>query len=367
VPDRRLSVTLRQAAPIPLDVDVTCDPGQVLAIFGPSGGGKTTILRSIAGLNRPEHALVRSGSDTWTDSASNVFVPPHRRAVGLVFQEYALFPHLSALDNVVMALGHRPRSERRRRAAELLELVHLHARMSNRPHELSGGERQRVALARAIARDPSVLLLDEPFAAVDKAVRRHLQDEIDALRHTLDMPILLVTHDFDDAVRLATHMLVVEHGKGVEYGALTQLTSRPDVPFLRQAVGLGSVFDAVVAGVDADRGLAVLQFEGGELLVPAQAGIAGDSVRVRIPAREVILALHPPQGLSLHNVLEGSIAAIHAEPDSDLVIVRIQIGAEFLLSEVTRDAVARLQLAAGRRVCALIKSVSIEVRRSSRN
>ena len=108
MPDRRLSVTLRQAAPIPLDVNVTCDPGQVLAIFGPSGGGKTTILRSIAGLYRPELALVRSGSETWTDSASNVFVPPHRRAVGLVFQEYALFPHLSALDNVVMALGHRP-------------------------------------------------------------------------------------------------------------------------------------------------------------------------------------------------------------------------------------------------------------------
>lgn len=362
---RRLSVSLRQAAPIALDVEFACDPGQVLAIFGPSGSGKTTMLRSIAGLYRPQHATIRSGDETWVESAAGVFVPPHARAVGLVFQEYALFPHLSALGNVMTALGHRPRAERRHRAASLLELVHLSRRMSSRPHELSGGERQRVALARAIARDPSVLLLDEPFAAVDKAVRRHLQDEIDSLRRTLDIPIVLVTHDFDDAVRLATHMLVVEHGRAVEYGALSQLTSRPDVRFLREAVGLGSVFDAVVTRVDAERGLAALSFSGGELFVPARAGMTGASVRVRIPAREVILAVGAPQGLSLHNVLVGSIAALQMEPASDLVIVRIQVGDEFILAEVTRDAVSRLQLAVHRRVCALVKSVSIEVQQTN--
>ena len=365
--NRRLSVSLRQAGPIALDVEFTCDPGQVLAIFGPSGSGKTTILRTIAGLYRPAHAQIRSGDQTWLDSAAGVFVPPHARAVGLVFQEYALFPHLSALGNVMTALGHRPRAERRHRATALLDLVHLTKRMASRPHELSGGERQRVALARAIARDPSVLLLDEPFAAVDKAVRRRLQDEIDSLRRTLDIPIVLVTHDFDDAVRLATHMLVVEHGRGVDYGSLSQLTSRPDVPFLREAVGLGSVFDAVVTRVDAERGLAALSFAGGELFVPAKAGMNGASVRVRIPAREVILAVGPPQGLSLHNVLVGSIAALQVEPTSDVVIVRIQVGDEFLLSEVTRDAVARLQLAVHQRVCALVKSVSIDVQQTGRS
>jgi molybdate transport system ATP-binding protein len=367
VRERRLSVVLRQAEPIPLDVEFTCDPHQVLAIFGPSGSGKTTILRSIAGLYRPQLARVHSGEQAWVDSSSGVSVPPHRRAVGLVFQEYALFPHLSALGNVMTALGHRPRAERRHRATALLELVHLTTRMSSHPHELSGGERQRVALARAIARDPAVLLLDEPFAAVDKAVRRFLQDEIDALRRTLDIPIVLVTHDFDDAVRLATHMLVVEHGRGVAYGSLSQLTSRPDVAFLRDAVGLGSVFDAIVTRVDAERGLATLSFHGGELFVPARAGITGAAVRVRIPAREVILAVGPPQGLSLHNVLVGSIAAIQTEPTSDSVIVRIQVGGEFVLSEVTRDAVTRLQLAVHQRVCALIKSVSIEVQQTTRS
>ena len=143
-------------------------PGDVLAIFGPSGSGKTTILRTIAGLYRPAHASVRSGAETWTDTAAGTFAPPHRRAVGFVFQEYALFPHLTAAGNVITALGHRPRAERRARAEALLNLVHLSGQMTRRPHELSGGERQRVALARALAREPAVLLLDEPFAAVDR-------------------------------------------------------------------------------------------------------------------------------------------------------------------------------------------------------
>ena len=179
VADRRLSVNLRQAGPIPLDVEFACDPGDVLAIFGPSGSGKTTILRTIAGLYRPAQASVRSGADTWIDTVTATFAPPHHRAVGFVFQEYALFPHLTAAGNVMTALGHHPRAVRRARAEALLNLVNLSGRTTRRPHEMSGGERQRVALARALAREPAVLLLDEPFAAVDRMVRRRLQDEID--------------------------------------------------------------------------------------------------------------------------------------------------------------------------------------------
>ena len=142
------------------------------------------------------------------------------------------------------ALGHRPRAERRSRADALLDAGAPVGKTIRRPHELSGGERQRVALARALAREPAVLLLDEPFAAVDRAVRRQLQDEIDALRRTLDMPLILVTHDFDDVVRLATHVLILEQGRSVADGAVTTLMSRPDLSWLREAVGLGSVFDA---------------------------------------------------------------------------------------------------------------------------
>ena len=144
--DRRLSVSLRQPGPIPVDVEFTCEPGSVLAIFGPSGSGKTTILRAIAGLYRPAHAVVRSGAETWVDTSSATFTPAHRRAVGFVFQEYALFPHLTALGNVTAALGHRPRAERRGRGQALLDLVHLSGQTNRKPHELSGGERKRLVL-----------------------------------------------------------------------------------------------------------------------------------------------------------------------------------------------------------------------------
>jgi molybdate transport system ATP-binding protein len=361
VPDRRLSVSLRQSAPIPLDVEFTCGPGEVLAIFGPSGSGKSTILRSVAGLYRPAHASVHCADEVWTDTAGATFTPPHRRAVGFVFQEYALFPHLTAVGNVMAALGHRPKSLRRADAESLLALVHVTAQMSRRPHELSGGERQRVALARALARQPKVLLLDEPFAAVDRSVRRRLQAQVDRLRQRLDIPLVLVTHDFDDVARLATHVLLLEQGRNVASGPLAELTSRPDLTFLRDAVGLGSVFDAVTSRPDPDRGLLELTFDGGTLLAPMRDIPVGIGVRVRIPAREIILATSPPNGLSVHNVVPCTVSALHAEENLDQVVVQIAVGNLRLLAEVTRDAVARLRIAVGLRLYALIKSVSVDL------
>ena len=218
-----------------------------------------------------------------------------------------------------------------------------------------------MALARALAREPAVLLLDEPFAAVDRTVRRHLQDEIDELRRTLDIPLILVTHDFDDVVRLATHLLILEQGRGVACGPLRSLMSRPDLTWLREAVGLGSLFDAVVTRTHPSRGLVELTFDGGTLLASDSSVAIGTRVRLRIPAREVILATKEPEGLSLHNTLSGTVSAIHADPAFDHVIVQIAVGGVLLLAEVTRDAVATLGIVVGMRLHALIKSVSIDV------
>jgi len=355
-----LAVELRQDAPIPLDLSFTCDPDQVLAIYGPSGSGKTTILRAIAGLYRPARARVSCGGQRWTDTDLRLHVATHHRRVGFVFQEYALFPHLTARDNVLAALRHQPAAQRLPAATDWLDAVHLAELASRRPAELSGGQRQRVALARALAREPAVLLLDEPFAAVDQAVRHHLRDELDEVRRRAPMPVVLVTHDFRDVVRLATHVLLLKSGSIVAMGSLAEITSRTDPPATPDGIGPGSVIDATVRRVDDDRGLAELTFPGGAFWVPVHGLQPGASLRTRVPAREVILAVRPPEGLSLHNILAGQIGEVGPIVD-DQMLVQVVVGETRLLAQVTRDAVQRLFLHPGVAVFALVKSVSVEV------
>jgi molybdate transport system ATP-binding protein len=361
VDNRVLSVAIAQTTPVPLEVALTCGPGDVLGIYGPSGSGKTTILRTIAGLHHPATARVSVGSDTWLDTAAGVSRPPHRRRVGYVFQDYALFPHMTALDNVRTALVDRPAPERRTSAMQWLDAVDLADKRNRRPAELSGGERQRVALARALARGPAVLLLDEPFSAVDRGVRRRLQDLVDTLRRALDIPLVLVTHDFDDIVRLASHLLILDRGRSMAAGTVREVTSRSDQIWMSDAAGVGAVFDATVTRIDARRGLAELAFDGGHLVAP-DADLAVDRrVRVRVPARDVILASEVPAGLSLHNALAATVTALSHDDLSRHVIVQLAVGGERLLAEVTRDAVERLSIRDGQVLHALIKSVSLQV------
>lgn len=241
-----LHVEAHQDAPISLAASFGCAPGEVLALVGPSGSGKSTLLRTIAGTFRPSEGRVVVNGETWLDTSAQVERPCHRRAVGMVFQSYALFPHLSASGNVEAALGHLVRRARKARAAELLALVRLSGLETRRPDSLSGGQQQRVAFARALAREPRVLLLDEPFSAVDKVTRQRLYREIAELRRVLNMPVVLVTHDLDEATMLADRMAVLHRGRILQIGSPEDVSLKPASTEVARLLDLRNVFDGRV-------------------------------------------------------------------------------------------------------------------------
>jgi molybdate transport system ATP-binding protein len=269
-----LRVELRQSAPIPLDARFECGPGELLALVGPSGSGKTTILRAIAGLVRPRSGEVRCNGETWMGAAA--FLPPQSRHVGLVFQNYALFPHMSASGNVEAALPMSLGRESRAAAArELLEFVHLGGLESRVPRELSGGQQQRVALARALARDPKVLLLDEPFSAVDQVTRRRLQRELAQMRQRLKIPIVLVTHDLEEAAALADRMVVLHHGRTLQSGPPFDVLARPQTVEIARLVDYRNLFTGRIVAHEA--GCTRLAWLDYVLEVPLAPGFAAGS------------------------------------------------------------------------------------------
>jgi molybdate transport system ATP-binding protein len=255
-------VELDQDAPIPLEPRFSCAPGEVLALVGPSGSGKSTILRAIAGTYRPKHGTITVAGETWFDSARGIHLPAHRRAVGMVFQSYGLFPHMTALGNVMAAMGHVEPGMRGARAQGLLDLVHLGGLEERRPAELSGGQQQRVAVARALAREPKVLLLDEPFSAVDKATRQRLYREIAELRRVLNMPVVLVTHDLDEAIMLADRMAVLYRGRTLQIGTPDEVTTRPVSAEVARLVDLRNLFEGTVAGHEPERARTLIDWAG---------------------------------------------------------------------------------------------------------
>ncbi len=231
-----LSVEIGQSRPFPLEARFTVAPGEVMAVVGPSGGGKSTLLRCIAGLHQPETGRIACGEAVWFDATAGLRRQPQSRSVGLVFQAYALFPHMTALQNVATALGHLPADARKARAQALLAQVHLHGLDARKPAALSGGQQQRVALARARAGEPQVLLLDEPFSAVDRRTRRDLQAEIRALRRRLAAATLLVTHDLDEAMGLADRVLVLDRGRVLMIGTPVEIAAAGGL--VAEALGL---------------------------------------------------------------------------------------------------------------------------------
>ncbi|MFN3293347.1 MAG: molybdenum ABC transporter ATP-binding protein [Gemmobacter sp.] len=348
-----LEVMARATAPIPLNVAFRVEPGELLALVGHSGSGKTTLLRTIAGLWRPSSARISVGDAVWLDTGTGVNLPPHRRHVGVVFQNYALFPHMTAAQNVMTAMDAPHPAE----AVRLLDLVNLHGLGDRKPVQLSGGQQQRVAVARALARKPDALLLDEPFSAVDRATRERLYGEIIELRRYLAMPVVLVTHDMNEAQLLADRMVVIEKGNIVRAGTTAEVMADPEALRAMGIREVAAMLPATVAEHLPD-GLTRLQAASGPLFLPMVEAAPGTAVRVRIMAHEVILARARPEGLSAQNILAGRITRI-VQGQGPAVMVHVDVGGHEILARITRRAAETLALRTGDPVHAILKSMSV--------
>ncbi len=300
-----LTVNLQNELPIPLAVQFSCQPGQLLALVGPSGAGKTSVLRAIAGLLKTQSGHIKCHENLWLDSQQGIDLTPQQRRVGMVFQDYALFPHLSVADNLRLAL---PEAQKNNHARidDLLQQVNLHGLASRYPGQLSGGQQQRVALARALARDPQVLLLDEPFSAVDKVTRRKLYLELHSLRRQLAMPIVLVTHDLDEAAMLADEMCVIHQGNSLQQGPVNDVLHRPASVAVARQVDVRNLFAGSLQSSD---GKLYLNWHDQRLAVTTTGAFqASDAVHWTLSPSKVLLhqRRRPSQGQQ-ENPLNGII------------------------------------------------------------
>jgi molybdate transport system ATP-binding protein len=259
-----LEVEVEQSLPMPLSGSLRCEAGELLALVGPSGAGKTSLMRVLAGLMRPQQGRVVAGGEVWCDTEQGIFLPPQRRHVGLVFQNYALMPHLDALGNVALSLLHMPRAQRMQQARHWLDHVGLsNDQQARRPAALSGGQQQRVAVARALAREPRLLLLDEPFSAVDQMNRQGLYRLLADLRRELAIPIVLVTHDLNEARMLADRLVVMDGGRVLQEGTPASIHSAPRNARVADLVGIQNRFQGVWLGPSGSPGRGRLRWQGG--------------------------------------------------------------------------------------------------------
>jgi len=356
VADRLVASFTRRYSPavsVRADLELEGGDSRVLVLFGPSGSGKTTILRCLAGLDRPEEGSIRFGDEVWFDAATGVNRPPQARRLAYVAQDYGLFPHLTVEENVRFGMDAK-RSAAMLRIESILERVHLRGMAGRLPAQLSGGERQRVALARALARDPALVLLDEPLAALDLPLREPMRQELRQFLRSIDVPSVIVTHDRVDALALGDRMAVLSGGFIRQVGSVPDVFSRPSDIVVAASVGVENVVAGTV--VEIADGLATVRVGGGS--IRATADVAPGPVFACIRAEDVTLERSQPRDVSARNQWTGRVVALQPEGS----VVRVTVDCGFVLTAlITRPSLDELQVAPGSTITALVKATAVHL------
>jgi molybdate transport system ATP-binding protein len=352
----KVAVTKRRPG-FTLEAAFTAPTPGVAALFGRSGSGKSTLVHVISGLLAPDAGEVRLDEEVLTDTRAGIAVPVEERRIGYVFQDARLFPHLTVAGNLRYG-------EKRARTGqpvigfdEVVTLLGLGPLLKRSPWQLSGGERQRVSLGRALLSRPRLLLLDEPLASLDVARREEVLPHLEALRDRLSIPMVYVSHEFDEVLRLATHLVLLDGGRVLAQGPVHEVSLRPE---LRDLVGpdlVGAVLEGVVTRLDPELGSADLRVGTGTLQVSLRDVPVGARVRLQLLARDVILATQPVQGLSVRNALASTVVAI-SDDDYGAALVRCDVGGAIVLARITQSARRALNLRPGDAVWTLVKAVS---------
>ncbi|HUC69855.1 MAG TPA: molybdenum ABC transporter ATP-binding protein [Stellaceae bacterium] len=344
-----------------LEIRFESGPG-LTALFGRSGAGKTSVVNAVAGLIRPLRGYIAVDGAVLLDTERGVFVPAHRRRIGYIFQEGRLFPHLSVRQNLLFGRWFAPRSRTPpARFDDIVELLGVGPLLARRPGRLSGGEKQRVAIGRALLASPRVLLMDEPLASLDAARKDEILPYLERLRDHADVPIVYVSHAAAEVARLATTIVLIADGRVQAVGPVAEIMGRAGQYPLAGGFEAGAVLAVTVAAHDPRWGLTELAGGFGRLTVPRLDLPLGSPLRVRIRARDVILAVERPSGISALNVLAGTVEAL-APIGEEAVEVQLRLGAERLLARITQRSRHTLGLVPGRPVFALIKTVAIDRR-----
>jgi molybdate transport system ATP-binding protein len=354
----RFRKTFLKGALIDAELEVELNPPIVTVLFGPSGSGKTTILRALAGLECSANCVIHFGRETWVDDKTGVFIPPQRRRIGFLFQDYALFSHLTVAGNIRYGLIRLSANEQRLRISELLECFQLQDLSSRYPHQLSGGQRQRVALARTLAPQPRLLLLDEPLSALDGPTRETLRGELRKLLSSLNIPVLLVTHDRVEALALGDQVAIVNGGRIVQHAPIEEVFRRPLTPAIAKIVAIDTVQRGRV--LQADEELVTVAVGEARLIAAARdfpSGVTEAFVCIR--AEDVLLLKSVETvSASARNRLPGIVESLTPEGP----MWRIELDCGFTLTALlTRQACEELALQENDRVLAMIKATNVHL------